>query len=75
MGNLCFSYNIQQLPKKHHCKKCYDKFIVHYGGKSQRASCRYHNYIARNGHFYCINCDRFKSEIKCRNCYHSVHKD
>ena len=73
MGNVC--YSIDNKKKKSKCKKCGDKFYIHYGGKSQRTSCRNHCYILYDGLLYCTICNKFNSEIKSRNCYHSVYKD
>jgi hypothetical protein len=73
MGNWCLSYEIDQKPTKRRCKKCKDKFVVQYGGKSERNSCRYHNYIIYNNQYYCNICNKFKSEVRSRNCYHTIY--
>ena len=76
MGNICLNYSSIDSPqKKHTCKKCNDTFVLYYCGKSQRNSCRYHNYIAYKNRLYCTICNKFKSDIKSRNCYHSVYKE
>jgi len=72
MGNLCISY-FYEPEKKYRCKKCNDKFKIHFGGKSQRNSCRHHNYIIKNNSWYCNICNKFKHEIMSRNCYHTIH--
>jgi len=73
MGNLCISYGKHEPIKKYKCKKCKDKFIIHYCGKSERNSCRFHNYIIYKNQYYCNICNKFKSEVRSRNCYHTIN--
>ena len=47
------------------CRKCRDSFILDYGGKSIRRSCRCHEYI--NGE--CTDCGKIESRGG-HNCYH-----
>lgn len=65
MGNLCYKDNKDVLIKKY-CKKCGDKFKVHYGGFSQRRSCREHYFVNGN----CTHCHKEKG-LNGSNCYHS----
>lgn len=52
------------------CKKCNDTYILHYGGKSERTSCRNHNYIMNQlGQMQCLDCNLIKNQYS-RNCYH-----
>jgi len=62
------------------CVKCGDTFRLHFGGKSQRTSCRVHNWklgYDRLGrvYSYCKTCHRTKKEISCRNCYHCYFRE
>ena len=51
------------------CGKCNDRFIVTFGGYSQRRSCREHNYINN----ICDICNKKKNEgSQC--CYHMKKK-
>lgn len=53
------------------CQKCNDKYILHYGGKSRRTSCRNHNYIVNQlGQMQCIDCSKIKNQSSL-NCYHT----
>lgn len=54
------------------CQKCNDIYLLHYGGKSQRTSCRNHNYIVNQlGQMQCIDCCLIKNQSS-RNCYHTA---
>ena len=52
------------------CCKCQDRFKPHYGCKSERNSCRQHNYVIYEGKLFCLDCNKFRNEIRSRNCYH-----
>ena len=52
------------------CCKCQDRFKPHYGCKSERNSCRQHNYVIWEGELFCIDCNKSRKEIRSRNCYH-----
>lgn len=79
MGNFCYHLcRDKNDPIK--CIKCGDYYKSHYGGKSQRHSCRAHNYkIMHNDYgekiLFCLTCNKYKYEIKGRNCYHCYYKD
>ena len=50
------------------CAKCGDSFLLHFGGKSQRTSCRVHNWkldydIHGRIYSYCKTCNRTKKQI------------
>ena len=66
MGNLCYIDNENIVIKKY-CKKCGDKFNVHYCGYSHRRSCRKHYFINN----VCVHCHKEKGQ-NGRNCYHSI---
>ena len=54
------------------CQKCNDKYILHYGGKSERTSCRNHNYVTNQlGQPQCIDCHLIKNKYN-QNCYHTT---
>jgi len=68
MGNLCIhSYSDDHIIYKK-CAKCIDTFKVHYGGLSERNSCRRHKY--KNG--ICTFCNKIKGGGG-GNCYHSIY--
>ena len=64
MGNICFNDDTAK------CVKCKDYFIIHYGGKSQRNSCRNHNWKNVGINKLCKTCNKYKQNLKCSNCYH-----
>ena len=62
------------------CVKSHDTFRIHYGGKSQRTSCRTHNWSNELNYSneivtYCKTCHRNKKEILSSNCYHICYKE
>ncbi len=48
------------------CRKCHDRFILDFGGKSMRRPCRRHSY---NSQGICQDCGR-TMEGRGGNCYH-----
>jgi len=90
MGNMCINndcinnalinfkhtFNHKRDPVR--CVKCGDYFKVHCGGKSQRTSCRDHNWVKReykliDDTVWCKTCDRIKPKYGCHNCYHCCY--
>ena len=53
------------------CVKCGDRYKPSWGLKSERTSCREHNYKLINGRLFCIDCDTYHSYIRSRCCYHT----
>ena len=47
------------------CRKCEDRFILDYGGKSNRQSCRYHDYKKGS----CLDCGKDENHGG-GNCHH-----
>jgi hypothetical protein len=91
MGNICIDNNyirncfidiknhFQQEEEPVKCVKCNDRYILHYGGKSKRTSCRVHNWVKKDyeiidGQVYtvelCLTCNVLKSNHGSSNCYH-----
>jgi len=68
MGAAYFK-NMKDFEGKIECCKCKDRYKPFYGGKSQRTSCRYHNYVrTANGGKICLDC-KYHGRGG-RNCYH-----
>ena len=79
MGNLCY-HLCRDINDPIRCAKCGDYYKMHYGGKSQRTSCRVHHYKITKNKFgqkqlFCVICNRYHSDMGSRNCYHSYFKD
>ena len=64
MGNICIKDDSKIRYKK--CSKCNCTFKLHISNRSQRRSCRYHNF--HNG--YCYDCGCFKYEVDNQRCLH-----
>ena len=97
MGNICmYKYNCLNntlIDFKHsfkhkedpvRCVKCGDNFKIHWGGKSQRTSCRHHNWVKRDYEIidgqvhtivWCLTCNVPKSKHRTSNCYHNCYYD
>ena len=48
------------------CEKCNDRFLVHWGGRSERTPCRFHSWD-QSGKCSCCEQDRANYS---GNCYH-----
>ena len=73
-----FKYSFNQVTDPVKCVKCGDYFKMDHGGKSQRTSCREHNWVKREYKLiddteWCKTCDRIKSQYGCQNCYHCCY--
>ena len=66
MGNYCSKDEYGRVL----CKKCGDRFIPEYGGKSHRTSCRYHDFQKYKDGTFCETCHKNKNKRSSRNCYH-----
>jgi len=79
MGNFCYHLcRDKDDPIK--CIKCGDYYKPHYGGKSERRSCRAHDYKIiydkfRQRHLFCKICNRYHYERGSHNCYHCYYID
>ena len=62
----CISLDDEPLYKFNDCSKCGCNFKLHIAGRSERRSCRYHNFDNN----YCKDCGCFRHQIKNQNCLH-----
>jgi hypothetical protein len=70
MASLYCTLQQNRSMHKVYCEKCNDKFVLTYGNKSERNSCRYHNHIVNQlGQLKCTDCDLIGNQCS-KNCYH-----
>lgn len=79
MGALCYKcFDYIDEEGRRICIKCGDRYKPCDAGKSERTSCRVHNYKNMSVYFgdfetVCTTCKRTKHQIKCSNCYHCYY--
>jgi hypothetical protein len=66
----CISIDDEKIIRYKKCTKCDCKFKLHLAGRSERRSCKYHNFDNN----YCVDCGCFRHQVQNMNCLHIYHE-
>lgn len=67
----CMFLDDEPIYKYNDCSKCGCNFKLHIAGRSERRSCKYHNF----DNDYCKDCGCFTHQVKNEKCLHIYYEN